>query len=167
VPTGPALRLSLAAFVCLLSLTGCGGGPDPLTRQELIQGANRICRVQTERFREIQAEPPHSAQDAVEQTGELIAVSEDALERFGDLDAPEELTEPLNTYLRARRRALGLLRRGREAAGRQNRRAYSAALDRALKQSAERQALARRLGFTECAGSGTLERRRPKSRESD
>ena len=161
---GPALRVSLAAFACLAALSGCGGDSDSLTRQELVQDANRICRAQAERFREIQAEPPHSAHDAVEQTDELISVSENALERFGDLDAPEELAEPLNAYLRARRRALVLLRRGREAAERQDRRAYSAALDRALKQSVERRALARKLRFTDCAGAGARGGRKAKAR---
>jgi hypothetical protein len=163
VLAGPAPRLSLVAAVCLAALTGCGGDSDPLTPQELVQDANRICRAQAERFREIQGEPPHSAHDAVEQTGELISVSEDALERFRDLDASEELAEPLNAYLQARRRALVLLRRGREAAERHDRRAYSAALDRALKQSAERRALARKLRFTDCAGSGTREGRKAKA----
>lgn len=146
-PTAPIL---LAASVLLVA--GCGSDSGPLSREQLVEEANGICREQTERFQQIQAIPPANAHDAVGQTGKLIAVSEDSLQRFEELDAPEEDEARLEDYVDARRGALELLRQGRDAAERQDRRAYSAALDRALDQTRRRRMLARGLGFTECAG---------------
>jgi hypothetical protein len=144
-----ALCLWFAAAGSGLALAACGDD-GRLDRDQLVEQANEICREQTTSFEEIQAQPPRNAHEGVEQTTELISVAEDALERFEELQPPEDLEGRLDAYLDARRRALELLRRGREAAERQDRRAYSAALDRALAETPARRGLARRLGVTDC-----------------
>jgi hypothetical protein len=98
--------------------------------------------------------PPANARDAEQQTSELISASEGALDQFEEIEPPGELEGRLEAYLDQRRKALELLRRGREAAQRQDRRAYSAALERALRETPRRQALARGLGFRECTAGG-------------
>lgn len=159
-----ALCISIAAAGCLPVLAACGDSETP-SQEQVVEEANRICREQTARFREIQMEPPRSAHDAVEQTGELISVAQEALARFEDLEHPDELAAPLERYLRARRRALERLRQGRAAAERQDRRAYSAALERALDETGKRQELARKLGFGDCSGSIRPGGRSPRSEQ--
>ena len=149
-------RLILLGVACLLAAAlpaGCGGGggsSGPLTQEELVAKGNEICRDQIQRFAEIQADPPANAADGVDQTNALIDASRDELSAFEDLQPPEELQARLDRYLDARRIAIRQLEAGHDAAKRQDREAYGAALTRALKQTPERRRLARALGFTRC-----------------
>jgi hypothetical protein len=107
-----AVALALAAAVA----SGCGGGPEDVTAEELVSKGDEICRLGQERFTEIQDDPPANASEAVEQTDLLIQESEDELNALRDLEPPDELREPYDRYLEARGRFLEFLRRGRDAA---------------------------------------------------
>jgi hypothetical protein len=150
-PRSPLIPLGLVGLVAAAITAGCGGGSSgPLTLEELVAKSNEICRDQTQRFAEIQAKPPGNAPDAVAQTNALIDVSRDELSAFEDLEPPPDLRADLDRYLDARRTAIDQLEAGHDAAQRQDRSAYGAAVTRALKQTPERRRLADALGFTDC-----------------
>jgi hypothetical protein len=149
-----SIMLGFAGVLAAALPPGCGGGggsSGPLTQGELVAKANEICRDQIQRFAEIQADPPANAADGVDQTKALIDASQAELSAFEDLQPPEGLQAKLDRYLDARRIAIAQLEAGRDAAKRQDRKAYGAALTRAQKQTPERRRLAHALGFTRCS----------------
>jgi hypothetical protein len=148
------------AAALLACLIGCGSdSSQPLSAEELVSQGDAICREGQSRFAEIQAEPPRSAAEGVDQTNQLIDISRDELGELSDLEPPEELAGAYARYLDARREAIDELERGRDAAKRQDRRAYAKAQDRSIARTAERLRLARAVGFKVC-GKG-LSRKQP------
>jgi hypothetical protein len=144
---GSGIALAAAA----LAVAGCGDGPHDVTAEELVSEGDQICRLGQERFTEIQEDAPANSSEAAEQTDLLIEESEDELNALRDLEPPDELLEPYNRYLEARGRALEFLRRGRDAAEKQDSQAYIEAQDEVAKGAKERQTLAQAVGFQVCS----------------
>jgi hypothetical protein len=139
------------ALVAAVTVAGCGGGPQDVNAEELVAEGDEICRLGQERFDEIQEDPPANASEAVEQTELLIQESEDELNALRDLEPPDELRESYDRYLEARGRALEFLRRGRDAAEKQDSQAYLEAQTGVAKRAKERQTLAQAVGFQVCS----------------
>jgi hypothetical protein len=130
---------------------GCGGGPEEVDPEELVDKGDEICRMGQERFEEIQSDPPANSNEAVDQTDLLIQESEDELNALRDLEPPDELRDPYDRYLEARGRALEYLRRGRDAAEGQDSEAYLEAQQGVAKRARERRQLAEAVGFQVCS----------------
>jgi hypothetical protein len=143
--------VALWSALGLAAAAGCGGGPEDVSAEELVARGDEICRKGTERFTELQPEPPANAAEAVELTGRLIEVSEDVLNELRDLRPPEELEADYTSYLEARGRALEFFRRGEDAAEAQDARGYAAAQQGVAKSASERRQLAEALGFEVCS----------------
>lgn len=146
---------TIVALALLSSVTGCGPfGSDndgELTKDEFLARGDEICREGRERFVELQREPPRTPEQAAELTRRLIGISESEVAEIRALNAPEELREPLDRYLRAREEGIAILREGQEAAERQDAQAYARAQAEIAEGQVERSELAQRVGFTECS----------------
>jgi hypothetical protein len=139
-----------AAFLAVL-VGACGDGSEEVDAEELVTKGDEICRLGQERFDEIQSDPPANASEAVDQTDLLIEESEDELNALRDLEPPDDLRDPYDSYLEARGRAIEYLRRGRDAADAQDSQAYIAAQTGVAKRARERQDLAEAVGFEVCS----------------
>jgi hypothetical protein len=150
----PVMRIAAVGFATAslaAAITGCGGGPDQVSAEELVQQGDEICQEGQERFEEIQSDPPANSNEAVDQTDLLIQESEDELNALRDLEPPDELRDPFDRYLEARGRALEYLRRGRDAAEGQDSEAYLEAQQGVAKRARERRQLAEAVGFQVCS----------------
>ncbi len=146
----PSTAAALSAAVVVAA--GCGGGSQPLSREELITKGDALCREAAQRFAEIQAQRPATANEAADQTDELIDVSKDEVDGLRELDPPDDLKPSLERYIAAREAVIEVFERGRDAAENQDARAYGAAQKQVGSGEAERYRLARAVGFTECSG---------------
>jgi hypothetical protein len=144
-----------AAAVALTALAGCGDdGPEQVSAEELVSMGDEACAEGRARFAEIQAQPLRNANEAADQTRELIEAADDELNELRDLVPPEELEEPYNAYLEARVRAIEVFRQGLDAAEQDDDQAYVDAQARASAGAAKREELARAVGFSVCSSSG-------------
>ncbi len=138
--------------LAILSLgIGCGGGKQQVTAAELVQKADQACRQEQDRFNETQATPPANASEAADQTKALIQASESASSTIDDLEPPDALKTPLDSYLSARGRAIDQMKKGQDAAENQQSAAYGAAQAAVSKSAPLRKKLADALGFKVCS----------------
>lgn len=142
-----------AATAMLIGIVaGCGDdGPREVSAEELVAMGDEICREGRERFTEVQAAPLRNANDAADQTRELIDSADDELNELRDLVPPDELEEAYNAYLEARVRAIEVFRQGLDAAERDDDQAYVDAQSRAAAGAPKRQELAQAVGFKVCS----------------
>ena len=140
-----------ALFLALFG--GCGGGKEQVSAAELDQKADRICREEQSKFRQIQVTPPGNASEAAEQTKRLIQAAESASSAIDDLAPPDALREALDIYLGARDRAIDEMRKGQDAAENQNSRTYGSAQAAVVKSAPDRKKLADSLGFKVCSSN--------------
>lgn len=147
------LLIALAAAVtCVIVLAACGdGGPHEVSAEELVSKGDATCRKGQERFNEIQQHPLRNANDAAQQTQDLIDVAEDELNELRDLVPPSELEESYNAYLDARVRAIEVFKQGLDAAQRDDDKGYVDAQSRAGAGAAKRRQLAQAVGFKICS----------------
>jgi hypothetical protein len=135
----------------LLVAPGCNDDERQLSEAELVSQADEICRQGAESFAEIQSEPPGNASEALDQTEELVGVATDELNELRRLRPPQELRDPYDAYLEARRAALELLEAGRDAAAERDAEAYRQAKLEAIAGQRERLGLARAAGLKDCS----------------
>jgi hypothetical protein len=146
--------LPLIPTVAILSLGGgCGGGSEQVSATELVQKADAACREERSSFDRIQAHPPPSASVAAAQTGELVSATEKANSQLRDLEPSDQLRSAYERYLDARDRVVDEMKRGQDAAENQDAGAYGAAQAAVARDAAQRQKLARALGFKVCSAS--------------
>jgi hypothetical protein len=150
IAAGAALALAPALLVA-----GCGEGPEQVSAEELVAQGDEICRTGQQRFGEIQGDLPANAAEAVDQTERLIQESESELTALRELEPPDELRAAYDRYLEARGRVLEYLRRGRDAAEAQDSQGYLEAQAGVAKRAAQRQQLARAVGFQVCSKTPT------------
>jgi hypothetical protein len=146
-----SLSLALAASLPIALGAGCGGGPEQVTAEELVQQGDQICREQQSRFTEIQAAPLVSASDGAEEAQALHDAAEESIDKLGDLEPPEPQRATYDRYLDAKEQTLQYFDDGKDAADDQDGRAYSAAQAAVAKGAPERAKLARALGFRVCS----------------
>jgi hypothetical protein len=149
------IPMVVPAFAILALGAGCGGGgKDQVTAAELIQKADGICRQEQTKFSQIQTHPPANAPDAADQTKELVQTAESAGSQLGDLEPPDDLRAPFESYLSARGRAIDQMKHGQDAAENQDSRAYGASQAAVVRTAPERRRLARAVGLKVCSTSG-------------
>jgi len=147
------ILLVLPTVTVVAFASGCGSGKQQVTAAELVQKGDQICRDEQSKFARIQAQPLANASVAADQTKELIQVSEDANSALGNLEPPEALRAPLDTYLSARDRAIDQMKRGQDAAENQDSGGYAAAQAAVAHTAPQRQKLAHSLGLKVCSSS--------------
>jgi hypothetical protein len=148
------LPLLPVLFLVTLDGSGCGGGgKDQVSPTELVQRADAICRTEQGAFNRIQAHPPPNASIAADQTGQLLRATERANSDLRDLSPPDALKAPYDRYLEARDRVVDQMKRGQEAAEKQDSSDYSAAQAAVAHEAPERRKLARAVGLKVCSAS--------------
>lgn len=152
----PMHRRPLTAFAAAVALTGalagCGdSGPHQVSAAELVSQGDATCKRGQEKFDEIQQRALRNANDAAEQTQDLIDVATDELNDLRDLVPPSELEEAYNAYLDARVRAIEVFKQGLDAAERDDDKGYVDAQSRAAAGAAKRRQLAEAVGFKICS----------------
>ena len=119
---GPVLVVAgalavLAAVVAVAAVSDLGpfGDDDTtasLTKAEFIAKGDEVCNRAHDQFAELQQKPPNSAEGAAALTQNLIQISENELSQIRALDAPPEVEEALDRYLRAREQGIAVLEQG-------------------------------------------------------
>ena len=146
---------SLAVIVALAAVLDLGPFDDEdtasLSKGEFIAKADQVCQRAHDQFAELQRKPPNSAEGAVTLTQNLVEISENELNQIRALDAPPQVQEVLDRYLRAREQGIAVLERGLQAAEDRNARAYAQAQAEIAAGQLHRLKLARRVGFSECS----------------
>jgi hypothetical protein len=146
------LIASAVAASSVIAASGCGdSGPHQVSAAELVSRGDAICKRGQEKFDEIQQHALRNANDAAEQTQDLIDVATDELNDLRDLVPPSELEETYNAYLDARVRAIEVFRQGLDAADRDDDNGYVDAQARAAAGAAKRRQLAEAVGFKVCS----------------
>ncbi len=145
----------LAVIVAFAALLDLGPFEDEegssLTEAEFTAKGDRVCERAHDQFAELQETPPNSAEGAVALTQNLIEISENELNQIRALDAPAEVQEALDRYLRAREQGIALLEQGLEAAQERNAGAYADAQAKIAAGQVRRLKLAEAVGFSECS----------------
>jgi hypothetical protein len=142
-----------AVAILALDASGCGGGDDQVSAAQLVQKGDQICRDEQGEFSQIQAHPPANASEAADQTKALAKTAESANSQLADLEPPDALRSPFETYLSARERAVEAMKRGEDAAENQDSRAYGAAQGAVVHTAPQRKKLAVSLGFKVCSAN--------------
>jgi len=145
-----SLALVLGAFV----LAACGGGSGRLSRAELTTRATKICTKQAETVAQI-PRGPANATNAAGYLGAVLSVVESGVKQFHKLKPPRDEEATYRAFLRELDRNLDILRTLRAAAAAKQRQDYVAGLADLHRSRRRIDALERRLGLTECAGSGS------------
>jgi hypothetical protein len=149
-----------AGVVAAVLVAGCGGGGstsptttsgEPLTKQELIAQGDAICRQALEKFRQLQQNPPTTAEDAATLTQELIDITETELAQLRDLKPPASIQSSLDAYLKALETNIAVLKQGLKAAQQNDAPGYAKAQAKTVSQQVQRLSLARAVGFKECS----------------
>lgn len=151
---GLAALAAPLALAITIGLAACGGGgSDPLSAEQLVADGDRICREGQERFAEIQAQPPASSDEAVEQTSGLVDSAREELDQLEGLEPPDELSDRYERYLELKDEALDLLEQGRDAAEDQNAKRYGELQGEVAAAGPERRKAAAEVGFKTCSST--------------
>jgi hypothetical protein len=151
----------LAVIVALAAVLDLGPFEDEdtasLSKAEFIAKGDEVCKRAHDQFAELQKKLPNSAAGAVDLTQNLVEISENELSQIRALDAPPQVQEALDRYLRAREQGIAVLKRGVQAAEERNARAYADAQAEIAAGQVRRLKLAQAVGFSECSAvqSGT------------
>jgi hypothetical protein len=124
---------------------------EELSREEFLAQGDEICTEAHEAFTDLQAEPPATAREAADLTGQLINISEDERDEIDDLNGPSDLDDEVDAYLSGREEGIDQLHRGLDAAESDDAQGYAAAQAKVAAQQMERLRLAQEVGFTECS----------------
>ena len=146
-------RARCALLLASLLLAGCGGGGSTttLSKPDFIAQGDAICKQAHDQYAELQKTPPNTAPEAAALTQKLIAISDSELSQLRALSAPAEVKPALDRYLKAREQGIALLRKGLQAAQKNDASAYAAAQARIANGQVKRLKLAQAVGFTQCS----------------
>ena len=131
-------------------LSACGGG-DSATPEQFRADANKVCSDLERNLDRIQRRLPQTADQAEEQAGAIVDISQQALDNLRKIDAPDELSDAYDHYLSARERAIGFAEDSRDAAADNDADGYARGKRRLAAGQPERRREALRLGLTACS----------------
>jgi hypothetical protein len=140
----------LAGVLCAVALSACGGGGGSSSSDFLSKG-DAVCRAGQSEFDSLQATPPKSAKQAAAQTAKLIAVSQDEVRKLRALTPPASLRSAFDAYLKSRDEAIAVLRKGEDAANRNDPQGYASAKQEVAAGQPRRYDLAKKVGFKVCS----------------
>jgi hypothetical protein len=145
---GARRRIGLIAATAAV-LASCGG--DSTSPEEFRADANKVCRDAMRELDRIQATPPRTADQAEEQAEAILDVSEQALDNLEKIDAPDDLADGYERYLRSREEAIGFIEDARDAAADNDASAYVRAKRRLAAKQPTRRQLALEIGLDDCS----------------
>lgn len=145
------IALAALAAIAIVAAIFVFGGDDELSEAEFLAQGDEICRSAHDEFGELQGDQPQTASQAAELTARLIDISRQELEDIEDLNAPDELDEPLSAYLASREEGIEQLQKGFEAAEDKDAFAYATAQAKVASEQLDRLRLARAVGFKVCS----------------
>jgi hypothetical protein len=155
-------RLCVTTLAALLAvgLGACGGGgassttattSGPLTKSQLIEQGDAICKEARDRFAQLQGSPPTTPDEVATFTQRVIDITESEVTRLRALNAPSQVKPALDRYLRAMEENIAVLKEGLKAARRSDAAAYAKAQAKAAQGQVKRLAYAQAVGFEECS----------------
>jgi len=172
---GAAAVAAIVAVVLALGSGGGGGDPKttpvadstpkqgehgrsapPLSRAELIAGADAICADSQSSFEEVRAEFPEAKNEEapdVAYSEALVAISSPAVKRFEGLDPPPSVRRSYERYVAAQQRVRKYDAQALRAARAEHSSEYLAARERRDNGQGERYELAREIGLKTCSSS--------------
>jgi hypothetical protein len=122
-----------------------------LSAAEFLAQGDEVCTQAHDEFLEIQGSAPRSSEDAEAQVEALIDVAEEERDGIVELGAPASLAADVDAYLKDREKGLQTLKEGLEAARADDATTYEKAQAELAAQQVKRQAVARKVGFSECS----------------
>jgi hypothetical protein len=140
----------LAVIAAAASAGGCGGG-DSATPEQFRADANKVCRDLERNLDRIQSRLPRTADQAEKQASAIVDISQQALDNLRKIEAPDELSESYDRYLKARERAIGFAEDSRDAAADNDADAYVRGKRRLAAGQPERRKEALQLGLGACS----------------
>ena len=149
----------LTSLLAAVALVGCGGPDIDLgagrglvaASGDIDRGSAIVCREVAQRFREIQAKPPQSFEQASGIVTALLDAARAGEEELRALDPPAGRAAAFALYLDERGEVIAQLERALEAAEAEDGDAYERAREAALEGRSRRFKLAVRAGLDGCA----------------
>jgi hypothetical protein len=158
-----AMRLRIicaASAAALVVVAGCGGGDssstttasdEELTKAELVDQGDAICKNALGEFAQLQQNPPTTAEGAATLTQKVVDVTETELDQLRDLNAPASVQSDLGRYLKALEKNVATLKQGLKAAQQNDATGYARAQAKTVEDQVARLKLAQAVGFQECS----------------
>ena len=144
------LPILFVLVTSLIAAAGCGDGSSA-SPEEFRSQANKVCRDAERQLDKIQEVLPVTAEQAEEQAGAIIDVSEQALSNLGKVEPPEGLVGVYDRYLEEREKAVAFVEAARDAANAKDSAAYEGAKRRLAAGQPARRQLALRAGLEACS----------------
>jgi hypothetical protein len=142
--------VTLAVVAGAASLGACGGG-DSASPEQFRADANKVCRDLERNLNRIQSRLPRTADQAEKQASAIVDVSQQALDNLRKIEAPDQLSDAYDSYLKARERAIGFAEDSRDAAADNDADAYVRGKRRLAAGQPERRKQALQLGLGACS----------------
>jgi hypothetical protein len=147
------VRLALAALGVAVALgAGCADeGDRRLTREEFIRRADEICAEYDRRLEELPE--PESLEDVAPLARQAFPIAQEGIAKLRALAPPPELARDVRAWLRRNDANARSIHRLEEAAERGNARRVQEIASEAADNERRADALAREIGFDECAAN--------------
>ena len=130
-----------------LAAAGCGGGSDPLTREELIEEADATCAEFDRRIEDVQE--PESLENIEGYLQEIRPIVEEGTDELDSLQPPEELEADYDQWIEETRSTVDRFDELEEAAASGDEQRIQEVFQE-VGQGEEADRLAQELGFQEC-----------------
>ena len=147
------IRTAVVALAVVASgalLGACGSG-DSATPEQFRADANKVCSDLERNLDRIQGRLPQTADQAEKQASAIVDVSQQALDNLRKIEAPDQLSDAYDTYLKSRERAIGFAEDSRDAAADNDADAYVRGKRRLAAGQPERRQQALQLGLGACS----------------
>jgi hypothetical protein len=142
--------VTLAVAAGAATMGACGGG-DSANPEQFRADANKVCRELERNLDRIQGRVPQTADQAEKQASAIVDVSQQALDNLRKIEAPDQLSDAYDRYLKARERAIGFAEDSRDAAADNDADAYVRGKRRLAAGQPERRKEALALGLNACS----------------
>jgi hypothetical protein len=140
---------TLAVLCGVAALAGCGGGGDPLTKEQLATQADAICAKYEKRIDAL-AEP-QSLEEVETLAEEAKPIVEEGVDELDQLQPPEELEEEYERWIEVNHDSVEAIDELRDAAASGDEKRVQQVAKDAARKEREADALARQIGLDECA----------------
>lgn len=144
-----ALAIAIVLAVATGAGTATGAGRSPISHEQLVKRGFAICATASDRIRAIR--PASTLRGSAATTAAVMAHLRRVIAKLGALEPPLADRALLRRYLGLLRQEVTALARGRDAARRGDRDAFSAAYQDAAGVSLQARALASRLELAVCS----------------
>ena len=149
-----AIIVALAVAAALLDL-GPFSDDEPSTPTtaggSFVSQGDAICSKTQSSFGDQQQGQPKTGKEAAQITGNLVDLAQSELDQIRQLTPPPASRAPLKRYLKAREEGIALLKKGQQAAEKNDFDAYGTYQAKVAAGQRQRQRLAEAVGFSQCS----------------